>query len=326
MDWIAWGVYPRIAVAANASFFGSNAFWLCGLSRRVELRHLRYFVAVAEALSFSRAAARLRLTQPALSRQIRDLEEELGCPLLRRGRQARTELTPEGRKLLAGAKPLLAAAEQLAKEIRVAGARLRLGHYGTLWLDYFTPGLRRFAKTNPGVMLEPVDLNPGELPDALRCGDVEVAMLGMVDAGLRREFQTRLIGAVPTQIVMAATHPLAKRRVLRLADLRDADWASWDEKEFPGRKQLLVDACRRAGFRPRIVHDADSVASLLVQVATSATVGHSLPMAAQLPHQGVVFARVDPVDAMMFEMHVAWRRDEPRAPLIEALVTDLAKR
>jgi DNA-binding transcriptional LysR family regulator len=207
----------------------------------------------------------------------------------------------------------------------VAGARLRLGHYGTLWLDYFIPGLRRFAKTHPGVVLEPVDLNPGELPDALRRGDVEVAMLGMVDAALRREFQTRLIGAVPAQIVMAATHPLAKRRTLRLADLRAAEWVSWEEKEFPGRKQLLVDACRRAGFRPRIVQDMDSVASMLVRVATSGAVGHSLPMAARLPHQGVVFARIDPADAMSFEMHLGWRRDEPRAELIEALVADLAK-
>jgi LysR family transcriptional regulator, benzoate and cis,cis-muconate-responsive activator of ben and cat genes len=318
-------VYPRETGAANASFFGSNAFWLCGFSRDVELRHLRYFVAVAETLSFSRAAVRLHLTQPALSRQIRDLEEELGCVLLRRGRLARTELTPEGRKLLAGAKPLLAAAEQLITDIRREGACLRLGHYGTLWLDHFTPALRRFAKQHAGIVLEPVDLTPGEIPGALRRGEIDVAMLGPAPTALRREFSTRLIGAVPAEIVLAATHPLAKRRVLRLAELREAEWLSWDDLQFPGRKQLLVDGCRRAGFRPKIVQAIDSVASLLVRVATSEAVAYSLPMAARLPHQGVVFAKLDPRDAIMLEMHLGWRRDEPRTALMAGLALELAE-
>lgn len=289
----------------------------------MELRHLRYFAAVAETLNFSRAATALRITQPALSRQIRDLEEELGCALLRRGRNARTELTPEGVRLLAGAAEVLEAADALVTDIRSRAARLRIGHYGALWLDYFTPALRRFAKRHPAAVLQPVEINPGALPGALRRGEIEVALLGGTNADLREEFETRRVAAEPAKLVLAATHPLAKRRKIALASLRDVDWVGWDQTEFPGRQRLLTEACRRAGFRPRIVHETDSIASLFVRVATSEAVGYALPMATQLPHQGVVFAECVPADAIVFEMHVGWRRGDPRRELIEQLVTEL---
>ncbi len=290
----------------------------------MELRHLRYFVAVAETLNFSRAAVRLHITQPALSRQIRDLEHELGCTLLRRGANARTELTPEGRQLLAGATELLAAADRIATEVRSTGARLRLGHYGAIWLDYFAAGLQRFTRRHPHVVLQPVELTPGSLPAALRRGDVEVALLGQTDKALRREFATALVASVPAQIILPAGHPLAKRRRLRLEELRGADWVTWDETDFPGRKQLLVEACRAAGFRPRITHHTDSLASMLVRVSVGGEIGHSVPMAARSRPPGVVFTDTEPRDAMVFEMHVGWMKHSPRARLIADLAAELS--
>ncbi len=291
----------------------------------MELRHLRYFVAVAETLNFSRAAVRMQVTQPALSRQIRDLEHELGCTLLRRGANARTELTPEGRQLLIGAREVLAAAERIVAEARSASARLRLGHYGAIWLDYFAAGLQRFTRRHPDVVLQPVELTPGSLPEALRRGDVEVALLGQTDVTLRREFATALAASVPAQIILPAGHPLAKRRRLRLEELRGSDWVTWDEKDFPGRKQLLVEACRAAGFRPRVTHHTDSLASMLVRVSTSSEVGHSVPMAARSRPPGVVFTDTEPRDAMVFEMHVGWLKNAPRAALIADLVAELSR-
>jgi DNA-binding transcriptional LysR family regulator len=289
----------------------------------MELRHLKYFVAVAEALSFSRAAARLHVTQPALSRQIRDLEAELGCRLLLRGRNARTELTPEGRLLLRGAREILTAADKLAQQVRADGARLRVGHYGALWLDYFTPTLRKFARQHR-LRLDPVELTPGELAAALRRGEVDVALIGLVDPAMRREFHTQLVATYPVQIALPADHPLAKRRKLRLADLREARWASWDERGFPGRKELLVAACRAAGFRPDIVLTTDSMASLFVHVATEGVVGHVIPMVRRMPHEGVVFAAVDPAGSFVSEMHAAWRRGEPGDAMIRQLVQEMA--
>lgn len=290
----------------------------------MELRHLRYFVAVAEALSFTRAAARLRLTQPALSRQVGDLEGELGCRLLIRGLNARTELTPEGRLFLVGARELLAAAEKLASTAREHGARLRFGHFGPLWLGHFAPVLRRFAKQHPAVTLLPVELTPRELAGALRRGDVDLALVGLVDAALRREFHTRQVAAYPVYLVLAATHPLAKRRRLRLAELRDEVWATWDEREFPGRKALFVAACQRVGFTPRIALETDSMASLFMHVATSRIVGHVMEIAKRLPHEGVVFSALDPVDGYDSELQAAWRRNDPREAVITGLVEALA--
>lgn len=315
--------YPRSSPPANASFFCSNAFWLCGETGRMELRHLRYFVAVAEALNFSRAAAQLHVTQPALSRQVRDLEHELGCLLLRRGANARTELTSEGRHFLAGARELLAAAGRLTASVHAQGARLRLGHYGVLWLDYYSPVLRRFAKQHPKVVLEPVELTPRELAGALRRGEIDLALVGLTDAGMRKEFQTQQVAAFPAQLALPATHPLAKRRKLRFEELRDADWATWDEKEFPGRKQLLLDACRQAGFRPRIVLETDSMASLFVHVVNNGVVGHVIPQTKNMPHAGIVLTDIDPPTAMTSRMEVAWRRNEPRSALIEELVAGM---
>lgn len=289
----------------------------------MELRHLRYFVAVAELLNFSRAAARLHVTQPALSRQIRDLEEELGCTLLRRGANARTELTPEGRALLEGAKQLLTGADRLVATVRDGAARLRFGHYGALWLDYFTPALRRFAKRHARLRIEPVELTPRELPGALRRGDVDVALIGLGDAAVRREFNVRTVATYSVLLAMGAAHPLAKRRKLKLAELRDAEWVTWDEREFPGRKQGLLSACRAAGFRPKIAFETDSMASLFVHVATSQAIGHVVPQTKRMPHEGVVFAEIDPPSAFVSEMNVAWRRADPRAALVEELVAEM---
>jgi DNA-binding transcriptional LysR family regulator len=291
----------------------------------MELRHLRYFVAVAEALNFSRAAERLHVTQPALSRQIRDLEAELGCRLLHRGANARTELTPEGRVLLEGARSLLAGAEGLRAKVREGAARLRFGHYGALWLNHFSPALRRFARRHPRVKLEPVELTPRELAAALRCGNVDLALVGLADAAMGREFHTRRVASYSVLLALSATHPLAKRRKLKLAELRGAEWVTWDEKEFPGRRELLVKACRAAGFRPRIVLETDSMASLFVSVATSEAIGHVIPLTRNMPHAGVVFAEIDPPSDFVSEMLVAWRRRDSRSALIEELVDDLAR-
>lgn len=289
----------------------------------MELRHLRYFVAVAELLNFSRAAVRLHVTQPALSRQIRDLEEELGCTLLRRGLNARTELTPEGRALLEGARTLLADADRLAATVRDGAARLRFGHYGALWLDFFTPALRRFAARHRRLKIEPAELTPRELPAALRRGDVDIALIGLGDAAVRREFHVQTVSTYSVLLALSATHPLAKRRKLKLAELRDAEWVTWDEREFPGRKQGLLSACRAAGFRPRIAFETDSMASLFVHVATSQAIGHVVPQTRRMPHDGVVFAELDPPASFMSEMNVAWRRADPRAKLLEELVAEM---
>lgn len=285
----------------------------------MELRHLRYFAAVAETLHFSRAAARLHLTQPALSRQIRDLESELRTALLLRHGTA-TTLTPAGAVFLPRAREILAASDRAIAEARAAGRQLRLGHYGTLWLDHFAPALRAFGRNHPEVDLHTEERSAAGLVDGLRRGELDFALLGPTNAALQREFVTRRIAQVPAVIAVGSANPLAKRRRLALGDLATADWIAWDEASFPGRADLLAHAAAGAGFRPRLVGSVDGVSSMFLRVSTSNAIGYVLPMSKKLPHSGVAFAALQP-PGLVIEMHAAWlhRTDDRLIALAEQL-------
>ena len=288
----------------------------------MELRHLRYFVAVAEALHFSRAAVRLHITQPALSRQIRDLEDELGAQLFRR-HGTETTLTTVGVQFLVHAKEILDLAERSVQEIKEVPRSIRLGHYGTLWVDYYGSALRTFSKRHPKITLHAIEQTSPELVASLRRGDVDVALLGPTDRALAKEFAVRRLGVLPAMIAMSAAHPLAKRRKLALSDLRDVSWTVWDEKFFPGREAPLREAAAAAGFKPRIGGAVDSVASLFLQLATSENVGYVLPMSKKLPHAGIVFVELKP-PGIGLVMDVAWRRDVNSSSEVMSLVELLA--
>ncbi len=293
----------------------------------MELRHLRYFLVVAETLNVSKAAVRLRVTQPALSRQIHDLERELGSALFER-KGGRTELTHAGREFLKGTREILNAVELLQQRTRAAAhdetSRIRLGHYGALWIEYFSKALRRFSRQHPSITAVSVELSPAQLAQALRRGELDLALLGMVDDGLRREFNTRLICTLPWTIAMAVTHPFAKHRKLDLTQLKDCCWLAWPEKEFPGRTRHLVEACLRAGFKPNIVGEADGQGSMLARISTSRCVTCVLPMSRTQPHDGVVFADLK-AGGIPFEMHAAWPREPAPCPAVRAMVEILAE-
>lgn len=214
------------------------------------------------------------------------------------------------------------AAERAAQEAKETGRTVRFGHYGALWLDYFGAGLRAFAKKFPELALHPVELTPAELIVALRRGEVDIALLGAIDAGVAREFASRLLGTQPAILALGAANPLAKKRRHELGDLRAARWVVWDEHAFPGRLTLFRAAAAQTGFVPRVAHAVDSVASVFLHVATSDAIGYVLPMSRKLPHVGVVFAEFKP-PGVAFEMHVAWRRDAPNAEILATLADHL---
>src|SRR5690242_3928764 len=150
------------------------------MSRGMELRHLRYFVAVAEELHFGRAAARLHISQPPLSQQIRRLERELQAPLFRRTKR-QVELTNAGRVFLAEARSLVAQAEQAAGNAKRA-SRGEIGQLlvgSDLWVDFLNGAkiIRRFAQRNPDVEVELRDLTAAEQISALEGGRIHVGIL-----------------------------------------------------------------------------------------------------------------------------------------------------
>src|SRR4051812_2503871 len=145
----------------------------------MELRHLRYFQAVAEALSFTKAAARLRIAQPALSRQVQDLEDELGVDLVKRSPRGLT-LTAEGKLFLEDVRDLLRRAEESVQKVRALArgeyGELHIGYSPTPTIEILPPALAAFQKAVPGVQVLLHDLSSDEMMDGLRGGALQLAV------------------------------------------------------------------------------------------------------------------------------------------------------
>jgi DNA-binding transcriptional LysR family regulator len=289
----------------------------------MELRHLRSFVAIVEERGFTRAAARLRVTQPALSRQLRLLEDELGVSLLVRHGQGASP-TAAGLGLLEKARRILTLSDEVAEEARQEGRRIRFGHYGVLILDRFAAGLRRFARSHPDLELQPVEMSSRELLGALEAGRLDFALVGECPPkALVPQLRVRRVAAFPSLVALSASNPLAKRRTLDLAELSRARWLGWVERDFPGRNEVLRRAAVAQGFEPRWAAQMDSVGSMLMRVAAGEELGLVLPMTRSLPHPGVVFStlRGNPVT---WPLDAAWPACHRLAKPLVALAQCLA--
>ncbi|HEY3016167.1 MAG TPA: LysR family transcriptional regulator [Nocardioides sp.] len=235
----------------------------------MELRHLRYFVEVAEQRHFGRAAARLHMAQPPLSQQVRQLEAELGVELLRRTTR-RVDLTDAGAAFLQRAREVLAAVDAASAEAQRIGAglegRLVVGCVGSATYSLL-PSLARTLRED----LPAVDFSfRGEMlvPDqaaALLAGEIDLALLrppvdhpGLVLTRLRRE---RLIVALPD------SHRLAGRKRLRVGDLRNEDFIVHPGHGRSVMSGLVLTLCREAGFEPRVRQEVGETSTLVTFVA-----------------------------------------------------------
>jgi DNA-binding transcriptional LysR family regulator len=278
----------------------------------MELRHLRYFVAVAEELHFSRAAVRLHMAQPPLSQQIRQLEQELGVLLFNRTKR-RVELTPAGRAFLQEVRRLLAQTER-AVAIAQRAARgeigqLAIGYVPSADLDILPRVLRVWRARYPHVELELHALLPAAQVEALRQGIIQIGFLRLPvdDSGLRVESIQRepLVAALPQR------HRLARGTRVRLADLAGETLILFPRDHAPGYYDVFISACRRAGFTPRLLHPGNMQTNLAL---VSAGLGVTLMPASirSLRRDGVVYRPLAP-PVPHVEMAVAYRRDEPSA-------------
>jgi DNA-binding transcriptional LysR family regulator len=222
----------------------------------MELRHLRYFVAVAEALNLTRAAAKLRVAQPALSRQIKDLEVELGAPLFQRTRTG-VQLTRAGRAFYGKARSTLQQAAEAAEAARTAGdaisGRLTLGFENGMLLNHLAPTIAGFRRAHPKVEF---DFHYGKAPEllkALRDSRADVAVMNRFVP--TRELASQTVCSVPVEVVLPAKHPLAKRREFALTDLRDEEFVLCSRESRPEFYDEFFRQCTNAGFHPRVVKE-----------------------------------------------------------------------
>ena len=261
----------------------------------MELRHLRYFVMAAEERNISRAAARLNISQPAVSRQIRDLEDELGTQLFAREANG-LELTEAGELALPFAQDLLRRAADLSTAIRSlnrpALRHLKVGFIPTALTGFLAAGLRRFNREFEGVCTQIREMSPKEQEEALRSGEIDLALLGTPCPQLADEFAVEAILKTPMAIVLPDDHLLALRKSIDLAELAREPFVSLHEKHFPGRPQMLAELCGRAGFTADVRLKAEGLQEMLGLVAGGGGVGVLPADVNQLPHPGVVFIKM----------------------------------
>ncbi|MGX7707385.1 LysR substrate-binding domain-containing protein [Methylobacterium sp. Gmos1] len=233
----------------------------------MELRHLRYFAAVADSLSFTAAAERLGISQPPLSQQIRDLEAELGTPLLWRTSRS-VALTPAGTAFLARARRILAEVEEACTEARAVGAgrtgTFDIGLTGSILAGPLGGLIRRFNERYPDVLVRLHEMPPGEQPAALHARRTDLCFLRAPpdDPALR------VVRAWPEAVGVAlpAGHPLAARAALALSDLAGEPFVSLRLRDSRFAAHLH-EACLAAGFVPGIVQQVVESASLVNLVA-----------------------------------------------------------
>jgi DNA-binding transcriptional LysR family regulator len=276
----------------------------------MELRHLRYFVAVAESLNFTRAAAKLHLAQPSLTRQIQNLEDEIGVRLLNRSK-SQVALTEEGRSFLVDAKRLLA----LATESVQAVQRLSRGETGQLNIAYSSnfnfellpETLGAFRLAFPHIALNLFDMTPAEQFRALEVRKIDLGFVGLRPPASIRGLQWQSIAQHKTVVVLPVKHPLTRKRQINLAELKTMFFVGMSEKTHPGFRDWLYETCQRAGFTPRILQDAELEPALMTFVAEGLGVTLAREHIKKLPHPGVAFRPLMP--PLKADYCIAWNGD-----------------
>ena len=226
----------------------------------MELRHLRYFVAVAEELNFTRAAARLHIGQPPLSMQIRDLEGEMGVRLFERT-QRRVALTPAGQcllehayRILGGVREAVEAAQRVA---RGELGELRVGFTSSLpFTDLLPDALHDYRRRFPAVRLQLSEMFTPEQFGALARGELDVGFVRLQGGRAPDGIALREIARNPLRLVVNASHRLARAAAVSFAELRDEDFIGFPADVGTDLPAVLRGLCRQAGFEPRIVQTA----------------------------------------------------------------------
>jgi DNA-binding transcriptional LysR family regulator len=218
-----------------------------------ELRHLRYFAAVASELNFSRAAERLHISQPPLSAAIRQLEQELGVELLHRTSRE-VSLTEAGTAFLAGAQRTLAEMDRTVQDARRAAAghigRLRIGYSWSARFETLPALGRALHESHPDVELLTQEMWNAHIGPALADGSIDVALALCPE--LAAELHVERIRREPLVVLLPAGHPAADRDAVPLAELRRNEFVLFPRHLAPRLHDILVAVFRRAGFEPRL--------------------------------------------------------------------------
>jgi LysR family transcriptional regulator, benzoate and cis,cis-muconate-responsive activator of ben and cat genes len=243
----------------------------------MELRHLRYFVAVAEEENVTRASAKLHVAQPAVSRQIRDLEDELGLTLLERTAKS-VRLTDAGRVFLEEARAVLQRADDAVKAVRAVAdgkrGELHVGYAPSLTVQILPRALRRFQAELPGVRVSLHDLSTEEMMAGLREGRLHVALMVAPTGAQLRGLRIHELARYPICMAVAPGHRFARQRAITLEKAVAEPLIAYSRADYPEYHTAIAKMFAPLGRTPTIAEEHDSVTSLIAAVEA----GHGIAL------------------------------------------------
>jgi DNA-binding transcriptional LysR family regulator len=289
------------------------------------LLQIRSFLTVVEEGSLHRAAARLNISQSALSRQVQALEHELGGPLLER---SSTGVVPTigGRALVKRMASFLANydanLQAVRRIIRGDAGELRIGYLASAFHEHLEPSLRKLRRLYPHTKVKLLDLFPGEQITALRKGEIDLAFLEGSAALSRRDFQMKKVAVLRCFVSLPDDHPLASKKKVKIAELRTETFIVGSENEVPGIRSRLVRFCRLHGnFTPKMIEIPGGIAEGFSAVANDGAVALLPAIFRRHKRPGMILVPIaDP--GATWEMVVAWQKShnaESLLALVDAL-------
>jgi LysR family transcriptional regulator, benzoate and cis,cis-muconate-responsive activator of ben and cat genes len=236
---------------------------------RMELRHLRYFLAVGEALTFTKAAAQLRVAQPALSRQVQDLEDEIGVDLLRRSSRGVT-LTAEGKLFLEEVRELLKRADESVERVRALArgehGELHVGYAPVPTVEILPPALAAFRKAVPRVKVVLHDLSSDEVIAGLHNATLELGVIVQPTGEQTAGIEFELLRTYPLCVALSAVHPFARLKSISLEKVAAQPLVALRRKDYSEYHRILERMFAPISAKPRIAVECDSASSLITEV------------------------------------------------------------
>jgi len=271
----------------------------------MDLRQLRYFVAVAEELHFGRAAERVGIAQPPLTQQIQKLEAGLGCQLLVRGRKS--ALTAAGEVLLGQARRILAQSEEAAEATRRAArgetGRLTVGVPPSVMLSSLPAVIRKYRRLYPGVQFGLRELSTSAIENALKAGEIDLGFLREVSPpNSEVVFEEEVVAALPS------SHRLAKADELRIGALAREPFVFFPRRLGPAFYDRLVGFCGEAGFLPDVVQEATQWHSVICLVEAGMGISLAPGCVQRFKWSGVVYRRLR---GLRTRVSAAWNENRP---------------
>ncbi|UBM23384.1 LysR family transcriptional regulator [Pseudomonas sp. p1(2021b)] len=281
----------------------------------MELRHLRYFLTVVKHLNFTRAAEELHMAQPPLSRQIRELEEEIGLALFER-RARRVYLSPAGEVFADRARKILAATDLAVIDSQRA-ARGEIGHIAVGFFEHIAytllpPLLREYKSRHPSVAVELRWFTSAEQLSALDRGDIDISFVRQVPNG--HGYQKKLVMQEPFYVAIAADHPLANQQNISIKDCRELRVINYRRDVAPDYHDMINELCTMAGFHPSPEYEMGQIyASLgLVSCGFGITL---VPASVQGTQLNNVVYRPLQEQHVGSELYLVWKDEIPSAAL-----------